>query len=99
MDADELAQRLDVTLRSRGVCLPCLYEFSLSGDAWFVVTLWVEGLGETVAAALAAVPGAEELKRDFESRGCRSEIFRAVLRRLGREIQEDAKKARDAVWN
>lgn len=99
MDADELAQRLDVNLTSEGVCLPCLYEFSRSGDSWFVVTLWQEGLGETVGSALRAVADAHDLKLDFESRGCRSDIFRAVMRKLAREIEEDARRARAAVWN
>jgi len=99
VDADELAQRLDVNMHSDGVCLPCLYEFSQSGDSWFVVTLWQEGLGETVAAALRGVAGADELRRDFERRGCRSELFRAVMRKLAREIEEDARRARAAIWN
>jgi hypothetical protein len=99
MDADELALRLDVNLHSDGVCLPCLYEFSQSGDNWFVVTLWQEGLGETVASVLRVVPGAEDLKRDFEARGCRSEVFRAVMRKLAREIEEDSRRALAARWN
>jgi hypothetical protein len=99
VDADELAERLDVNLHSDGVCLPCLYEFSRSGDNWFVVTLWQEGLGETVASALRVLPGEEDLKRDFERRGCRSEVFRAVMRKLAREIEEDSKRARAAPWN
>jgi hypothetical protein len=99
VDADELAQQLAVNLHSPGVCLPCLYEFSRSGDSWFVVTLWQEGRGDTVASALRTAPGAEELKRDFAARGCRSELFRAVMRKLAREIEKDARKARAAIWN
>ena len=99
MDADELADRLDVNLHSDGVCLPCLWEYSQSGDSWFVVTLWQEGLGATVASALQRVRGAEDLKRDFTSRGCRSELFRAVMRKLAREIEEDARRAEAARWN
>jgi hypothetical protein len=99
MDADELALRLDVNLHSPGICLPCLYEFSQSGDTWFVVTLWQEGLGETVASALRIVPGADDLKRDFEARGCRSKVFRAVMRKLAREIEEDSRRALAARWN
>jgi hypothetical protein len=99
MDADELAERLDVNLHSDGVCLPCLYEFSQSGDSWFVVTLWQEGLGETVASALRVLPGADDLKADFERRGCRSDIFRAVMRKLAREIEDDSRRALAAVWN
>lgn len=88
-----------MSLRSPGICELCLYEFSQSNDSWFVVTLWQEGLGETVASALHAVSGADDLKQDFAARGCRSEIFRAVLRRLGREIEEDARRATAAIWN
>jgi NAD(P)-dependent dehydrogenase (short-subunit alcohol dehydrogenase family) len=99
MDADELARRLDVSLHSPGVCLACLDEYAQSGDNWFVVTLWQEGLGDTVAAALRAVAGADELKRDFASRGCRSDLFRAVMRKLAREIEEDARRALAAIWN
>jgi hypothetical protein len=88
-----------VNLQSPGVCEICLYEFSQSGDNWFVVTLWQEGLGETVASALRTVPGAEDLKRDFESRGCRSKVFRAVMRKLARDIEEDARRARAAIGN
>lgn len=99
MDADELAHRLDVNLNSDGICLPCLYEFSQSGDTWFVVTLWQEGLGETVATALGAIVGAEDLRRDFKARGCRSEIFRAVMRKLAHEIEEDSRRALAAIWN
>ena len=65
MDVDELALRLDVNLRSHGVCYR----------------------------------GAEEAKRDFASRGCRSDIFRAVLRRLARELEENTQKAPAAVWS
>lgn len=99
MDPDALAQRLDVNLHSDGVCLPCLYEFSRSGDKWFIVTLWHDGLGDTVASALRSISGAEDLKRDFDARGCRSDVFRAVMRKLSREIEEDARRARAAIWN
>jgi hypothetical protein len=99
MDADELARRLDVSLHSPGVCLACLDEYAQSGDNWFVVTLWQEGLGATVATALARIDGADALKRDFASRGCRSELFRAVIRLLAREIEEDARRAEAAMWN
>jgi CTP:molybdopterin cytidylyltransferase MocA len=99
MDVDDLAQRLDVNLHSHGVCYPCLYEYSRGGDNWFVVTLWAEGLGESVAAALRTVPEADDARRDFEARGARSDIFRAVVRRLARELDEHAKKATAATWN
>ena len=99
MDADELALRLDVTLHSRGVCYPCLYEYGREEDNWFVVTLWAEGLGESVASALRSFPREAAAQRDFASRGCRSDIFRAVVRRLARDLHEHAKQARAATWN
>jgi hypothetical protein len=96
---DELAARLDVNLHSHGVCYPCLWEYGRTGDNWFVVTLWSEGLGDSVAAALRAIPDHEEAKRDFEARGCRSAIFRAVVRRLARDLEENTQKALAARWN
>lgn len=99
MDADELARRLDVSLHSPGVCLPCLYEFGREEDAWFVVTLWAEGLGETVRRALRAYPEELDAQRDFASRGCRSDIFREVVRRLARDLQEHERKAMAAFLN
>jgi len=99
VDADELALRLDVNLHSQGVCHPCLYEFGREEDNWFVVTLWADGLGASVGAALRSFPGEEEAQRDFASRGCRSDIFRAVVRRLARDLHEHAKKATAATWN
>jgi CTP:molybdopterin cytidylyltransferase MocA len=99
MEIDDLASRLDVNLHSPGICYPCLSEFGRSGDHWFVVTLWAEGLGRSVAAALRAHPEAAEAQRDFDDRGCRSDIFRAVVRRLARDLDEHAKKATAATWN
>ena len=98
MDADELALRLDVNLHSPGVCHPCLYEYGREEDNWFVVTLWQEGLGDSVAAALRAFPGEDAIQRDFAARGCRSAIFRAVVRRLARELAEHTEKVLAAVW-
>jgi CTP:molybdopterin cytidylyltransferase MocA len=99
MDADELARRLDVTLHSPGVCYPCLYEYGREEDNWFVVTLWAEGLGTSVQAALRAFPDEDEARSDLAARGCRSDIFRAVVRRLARDLQDHSRKSLAAVWN
>ena len=99
MDVNDLALRLDLNLDSPGVCYPCLYEFGRSEDNWFVVTLWAEGLGKSVRAALRAHPEAAEAQQDFDARGCRSDIFRAVVRRLARELHEHSERASAAVWN
>jgi hypothetical protein len=113
MDADELALRLDVNLRSRGVCYPCLGEVAhiletdpkrRRGTSWFVTALWSEGLGESVAFAVAEaslrdLPGAAEAERDLLTRGPRSAIFRAVVERLARELAENTRRALDAAMN
>ena len=111
MDADCLALRLDVTLRSRGVCYPCLGEVAhiletdpkrRRGVAWFVTTLWAEGLGESVAVAVARareLPDAAEAERDLQARGPRSAIFRAVVERLARELDAETRRALAASMN
>jgi hypothetical protein len=110
MDADELALRIEVDLRSRGVCYPCLGEVAhrlktrRGGELSFVSTLWYEGLGDSVMFAVAVaiergLPGAAEAQHDLAARGCRSDIFRAVVRRLALELDANTTKARAARWN
>lgn len=112
MDADELALRLDVNLRSRGVCYPCLGEVAHNLKTWtrrggelsFVSTLWHEGLGDSVMLAVAlaverGMPGAAEAQHDLAARGCRSNIFRAVVRRLALELDANTERAFAARWN
>lgn len=110
MDADELALRLDVNLRSHGVCYPCLGEVAHNlktrrrrgGEIEFVTNLWAEGLGESVAFALAravesGLPGAGPAHDDLLARGRRSDIFRAVVRRLALELDRETARA-FAAW-
>lgn len=115
MDADAaapLAARLSVGLGSHGVCYPCLGEVAHElecGDGhrverWVVGTLWIEGLGVTVTAAVAravqlGLTDAEEARDDLAARGCRSGIFRAVVRRLARDLQQETRRAIAAALN
>jgi hypothetical protein len=110
MDADELALRLDVNLRTRGVCYPCLGEVAHNlktrkrrgGEIEFVGNLWAEGLGDSVAFALGTavalgLPGALDAQQDLLARGRRSDIFRAVVRRLALELDQETERA-FAAW-
>lgn len=115
MDADAaapLASRLSVGLGSHGVCYPCLGEVAHeleAGDGhrvelWVVPTLWIEGLGLTVTTAVeravqVGLPDAEVARDDLAARGCRSGIFRAVVRRLARELHEETRRALAASLN
>jgi|SRR4051794_28099404 hypothetical protein len=115
MDADAaapLAARLSVGLGSPGVCYPCLGEVAhelAEGDGhrieqWVVPTLWVEGLGVTVTAAVeravqVGLPNAVAARDDLAARGCRSGIFRAVVRRLARELHQETRRAIAASLN
>jgi hypothetical protein len=115
MDADAaapLAARLSVGLGSHGVCYPCLgevaHELECGGgrrmEHWVVPTLWIEGLGVTVTTAVEravqlGLPDAEDARADLAARGCRSGIFRAVVRRLARELQLQTRRAIAASLN
>jgi hypothetical protein len=112
MDADDLARRLDVNLGSKGVCYPCLGEVAHNlqtrtrrgGELEFVSTLWAEGLGDSVMFAVATavecgLPGAGIAQHDLAARGCRSDIFRAVVRRLALELHENTRRALAASLN
>ena len=110
-----LARALDVGLASHGVCTACLGMVAMElerGDEraarsvthWVVATLWAEGLGGPVEDALhsavrKSVPDARAALCDFEDRGPRSEIFRAVVRRLADELKEETHKAYLASLN
>ena len=113
MDCDDLAKRLSVGLGSPGICLPCLGEVAhiletdptrRRGETWFMTTLWAEGLGVSVTAALEravalGITGAPEARSDLRARGARSAIFRATVRRLARELQEETDRAIRAALN
>jgi hypothetical protein len=115
MDADDaalLAAKLSVGLGSHGVCYPCLglvADELASGDGreaehWVVPTLWVEGLGVTVTAAVERaveldLAHALAARDDLQARGCRSGIFRAVVRRLARDLEQESHRAFAASLN
>ena len=111
-DAAPLAAKLSVGLGSHGVCYPCLGEVAWElghddGHAvehWVVPTLWVEGLGVTVTAAVEravqiGLPDAAAARDDLHARGCRSGIFRAVVRRLAHELEQETQRAIAASLN
>ena len=104
--AAPLAAKLSVGLGSHGVCYPCLGMVALERDAerWVAPTLWVEGLDVTVTAAVARAAELEladavEARDDLQARGCRSGIFRAVVRRLARELEQETQRAIAASLN
>ena len=110
-----LARMLQVGLGAHGVCRACLgmvaMELGRGHDRaagrtlrWVAVTLWAEGLGEPVEDALRraerrGLPDAQAALRDFEERGPRSEIFRAVVRRLAEELEEEVQRTYLASLN
>jgi hypothetical protein len=102
---ESVAEALPVGLHSRGVCPMCLLLLLQGGPESFVVpTLWIEGMDEPVRDALQdavrrGVSGAEAALDDLEARGCRSTVFRAVVRRLARELDESARRAYAASLN
>jgi hypothetical protein len=110
-----LARALRVGLGAHGVCSACLGMVAMElehGDPrsarqtlrWVAVTLWAEGLGDPVEGALrrAAREDVREARaalRDFEERGPRSEIFRAVVLRLAEELEEEVRRTYLASLN
>jgi hypothetical protein len=105
-DAAPLAAKLSVGLGSHGVCYPCLGLVALECEAerWVAPTLWVEGLDVTVSAAVEravelGLADAVEARDDLRGRGCRSGIFRAVVRRLARELEQETLRATAASLN
>jgi hypothetical protein len=111
---DALARRLRVGVHSPGVCLACLSFVAMAHPdderairrevAGIAGTLWIEGFGESVRGALDiavrdGVEGAAEARRDFEARSCRSDIFRAVIRRLAVDLREHETRSYYASLN
>jgi hypothetical protein len=110
-----LARALEVGLDAHGVCPACLGMIAMElehGDAeslarasrWVVTTLWLEGLGGAVEDALhrarrRGVTGVEEAFEDFESRGPRSDVFRAVVRRLAEDLKREVDRSYRASLN
>jgi hypothetical protein len=99
--ADAMAARLDLDPEV-GICLPCLSIVSTAiehggpGEIQGAVVrmtpiLWDEGLAEPALAAVRAardrgVPGAAEALADVESKGGRSPMARAIVKRLGEKL-------------
>jgi hypothetical protein len=104
-EIESMASALPVGLHSRGVCPMCLLFLVQGGPEAAVVTnLWAEGMGDSVRAELAeaarrGVVGAADALADLDARGCRSSIFRAIVRRLARELDESARRAYQASLN
>ena len=104
-EIESVAGALPVGLHTRGVCPMCLLFLIQGGPEAAVVTnLWAEGMGDSVRAELAdaalrGLAGAADALADFDARGCRSSIFRAVVRRLARELDESARRAYQASLN
>lgn len=111
--ATALAAKLDLDLRSHGVCPACLsfIAFEVAGDERRVAgeitamapNLWAEGLGDSVRASLECAvshwPAAQEGLRELDVAGMRSRVFRAVVRRLAVELAEGARRAYQASLN
>jgi hypothetical protein len=112
---EALAKSLDVGLHSPGVCSMCLLLVTPELDCedgraaagritMIAPTLWAEGLDRPVRQALEqkvrfGVADATEALLDFDERGFRSGIFRAVVRRLAIELKESAHRAYLATLN
>jgi hypothetical protein len=110
-----LAEALRVELHSPGVCLACLTFVTAalaSGDdrrinravTYIAPTLWNEGLDEPMRIALAhaardGLPDATSAQREFEERGSRSTIFRAVIRHLADDLDEQMRREFAASLN
>src|SRR3954451_19395739 len=98
----ELARQLRVGLQSPGLCPACLgivaMELESGGNrkiagaiTQIAPILWDEGFDVSVQVAIEravrdGVPDAADAQRDFEKRGFRSTVFRAVVRRLAEEL-------------
>jgi hypothetical protein len=105
--AAELAAELDLDVHDMPICLACLSFVALPvgrGDEaeatrWarqMAPDLWAEGLEQPVRFALrrareAGIPDAEAAILDVEARGPRSATVRAIVLRLGRDLDEDAR--------
>jgi hypothetical protein len=111
--ADALAAELDVDLDR--VCHACLsfVSFALEDGTPHQVAgalrrmtpdLWADGLDEQALGAArracrAGVPHAGEALADLEERGARSNVARAIVRRLAAELSERTRRAMEAAMN
>lgn len=111
MDANALAARLDLDLDAIGICFACLSIVAMaldSGDErevrraldYVAPALWEEGLALPVRAALerADKTGDEEAEiaiAELASRGPRSPVLKAIVRRLGQDLSEQMRRDLD----
>jgi hypothetical protein len=102
MDAPAVAARLDLDVRSAGICLACLSFVSMaldSGDERAIRRetnriardLWEEGLALPVNVALERArkrgdPDAVPAIAEVERLGARSRIVKAIVRRLAEDL-------------
>jgi hypothetical protein len=112
---EALAKSLDIGLHSPGVCPLCLLLVATELErkdgrpaagriTMIAPSLWAEGLDRPVRDALerkacSGVADAIDALLDFDERGFRSGIFRAVVRRLAAELKESAHRAYLASLN
>ena len=105
-EADELAEALELHVEDIAICLACLsfVSFALdSGDERKVAgsitrtapDLWAEGLAEPVGMALRGarergVANAEEAIASIDRKGPRSQVVRAIVRRLAADLSARA---------
>jgi hypothetical protein len=101
----DLAAALPIGLDARGLCVACLTFPAFAEDERgaarevrnIAPTLWQEGFGQSVRAALRSavdegVAGAEPALRDLDDRTFRSAIFRAVVHRLAAELRTQSRR-------
>jgi hypothetical protein len=109
MDTFALATRLDLDLKSAGICLACLSFVSMPLGAGngqearrelvrIAPDLWAEGLQRTLRDALEQArlngdPDAEEGLREIELNGAHARVVHAVIERLALEQVDDARRA------
>lgn len=111
-DLSSLAGSLRLGLDSPRLCLACLSMVAFASDEaearqsrrWIAPTLWLEGFGDTVRAALVRaarndVVGAVEALVDLDTRSCRSGIYLAVLDRLAADLAEAERRSFAASLN
>lgn len=112
IDAQELADALELDVHSTGICLACLCSVSFALDRGdeadirrttnqLAPDLWAEGLALPARRALerARVKGlahADEAIAEVERRGARSTVVHAIVRRLGRDLLEEMELPRRA---
>lgn len=99
--ADKIARELDLDLDDLPICLACLSFVSLAIDKgdereirrWtnqMTPDLWAEGLEQPVRLALKRA-GATQALADVERNGGRSQVAKAIVRRLGADLSRRAK--------